>query len=139
MTVAALILDTHVWLWFAEGDERVRSAHRELIREAGRGGEAHVSIISVWEIATQSVRRRIELSMPRDEWVENALTALGIRLAPLTVEIALASAQLPGPIHSDPMDRFIAATARSLGATLVTRDRRLLAYGRLGYIDVLEA
>jgi PIN domain nuclease of toxin-antitoxin system len=45
---------------------------------------------------------------------------------------------LPGKPPRDPADRIIAATARDLGATLVTRDRALLAYGEEGHVAVLE-
>lgn len=38
--------------------------------------------------------------------------------------------QLPLP-HSDPADRFLAATARVLGLTLVTADERLLGLGEI--------
>jgi len=51
--------------------------------------------------------------------------ALPRREAPLTHDIALASCRLTLS-HQDPADRFIAATARVLGLTLVTADERLL-------------
>jgi PIN domain nuclease of toxin-antitoxin system len=50
----------------------------------------------------------------------------------------IASSFLPGKPPRDPADRIIAATARDLGATLVTRDRALLDYGSQGHIAVLE-
>ena len=36
--------------------------------------------------------------------------------------------ELPEPIHADPADRIIIATALSLGATVVTKDGKILAY-----------
>jgi PIN domain nuclease of toxin-antitoxin system len=45
---------------------------------------------------------------------------------------------LPGEIHKDPADQIIVATARHLGAKLVTADALLLAYAKTGYLDVLE-
>lgn len=47
------------------------------------------------------------------------------REAPLTHEITLVSQQLG--LHADPADRFLAATAKVLGLTLVTSDAKLLA------------
>lgn len=45
---------------------------------------------------------------------------------------------LPGKPPKDPTHRIIAATARELGATLMTRDRALLDYGAQGHVAVRE-
>jgi len=45
--------------------------------------------------------------------------------APLTAEIVMELGRFRLP-QGDPADRFLAATARYLGLTLVTADRRLL-------------
>ncbi|MBI2504540.1 MAG: PIN domain-containing protein [Candidatus Latescibacteria bacterium] len=65
------------------------------------------------------------------------MTAPGISLAPLTPEIALASSRLPGELPGDPADRIIVATARILNATLVTRDKKIIAYSKQGHVSVL--
>ena len=39
--------------------------------------------------------------------------------------IAAELASLPDSFHRDPADRILVATARVLGATLLTRDRRI--------------
>ncbi len=49
-------------------------------------------------------------------------------IVPVTTGIARAAAGLPGGLHEDPADRMIVATARELGATLMTKDARLLDY-----------
>ena len=48
---------------------------------------------------------------------------------PLTHEIALAARELP--LHQDPADRILAATAQVLDLTLATADERLLGLGKL--------
>jgi PIN domain nuclease of toxin-antitoxin system len=58
-------------------------------------------------------------------WFERS--AQGLREAPLTHEIALWAERVP--LHSDPADRFLAATAKVPDLTLVTADRRLLGWG----------
>jgi PIN domain nuclease of toxin-antitoxin system len=58
-------------------------------------------------------------------------------VVPLTPEIALESTRLPAPFHGDPADRIIAATARRFSARLLTKDRKLLAYGRQGHLTLL--
>ena len=46
---------------------------------------------------------------------------------------------MPGELHGDPADRLIAATARHLGAVLLTEDQLLLDYGKAGHIKTLKA
>jgi PIN domain nuclease of toxin-antitoxin system len=53
-------------------------------------------------------------------------------------ELLIASSYLPGDPPRDPADRIIVATARDLGATLITRDRALLGYGEQGHVSVVE-
>ncbi len=65
---------------------------------------------------------RIDLPGTTSEWVE--LATEGFNEAFLTHEIVMTSMQLP--LHKDPADRMIAATALVLGLTLVTADERLL-------------
>jgi PIN domain nuclease of toxin-antitoxin system len=135
----ALLLDTHVWLWYARATPMMTERQVAALDAARQGQDVFVSVISVWEVAWLAEKGRITLHVPYDQWVATATAALGTEAVPLTAGIAMESVRLPGNVHGDPMDRFIVATARSLGARLVTRDRRLLAYGRAGHVDVLEA
>ena len=82
---------------------------------------------------------RLVLDRDVGEWVQAALSLPGIRLEPLSPEVAVASTRLPGTIHGDPADRMIAATARHLGSTLITADLLLLDYGKSGHIKTLTA
>ena len=59
--------------------------------------------------------------------------------ADLTPAVAIESARLPEFGHRDPVDQILVATARVTGATLVTRDRRILDYAAKGYLRVLDA
>jgi PIN domain nuclease of toxin-antitoxin system len=131
------VLDTHVWIWVMEGAKtELSGATVSRIEEAGGRSELAVAAISVWEVAMLEAKGRITLSRSIDDWVNAALTAPGIRLVELTPEIALESTRLPGEPQGDPADRMIMATARVLGATLITRDRQILAYGSRGHIRV---
>jgi PIN domain nuclease of toxin-antitoxin system len=100
-------------------------------------GRLLLSVISVWELGLLEAKGRVHLDHPCEEWVREALATPGLSVAPLTPEIALASSRLPQPFHGDPADRIIVATARSLGARLVTRDSRILEYARKRQVTVL--
>ena len=69
--------------------------------------------------------------------MSEALEVPGVSLVPLPVEAALESSDLPGRFHGDAADRLLVATARHLGATLVTADEKILAYGHAHHCTVL--
>ncbi|MBN1423112.1 PIN domain-containing protein [Candidatus Fermentibacteria bacterium] len=57
-----------------------------------------------------------------------ALEMAKLRLVPLTPRIAYHATVLPAPFHDDPADWIIVATAQDENATILTSDRRILAY-----------
>ena len=137
--MSALLLDTHVWLWYAEGvTGRLRPSSIRQLDDARRGDGLIVSAISVWEIGMHAARGRIQLTAPLTTWVDKALSVPGIRLASLNAAIAAESAQLPGEPPGDPADRFLIATARIMGVVLATREERILEYARLGHLRVVR-
>jgi PIN domain nuclease of toxin-antitoxin system len=60
-----------------------------------------------------------------------------VRLTPLTPEIAIECSFLPPPLHSDPADRLLVATARALDVPIVTRDERILGYAEAGFVRAI--
>jgi PIN domain nuclease of toxin-antitoxin system len=82
-------------------------------------------------------RGRLQLLIRPERWFANLFEAPGVLLADMSPDLLIASSFLPGKPPKDPTDRIIAATARDLGATLMTRDRALLDYGEAGHIAVL--
>lgn len=135
--MSALLLDTHVWLWYAEGvAEQLRPASIRRLDDARRGEGLIVSAVSVWEIGMHASRGRIQLAMPFRAWVDKALSVHGIRLVPLDAAIAAESTLLPGEPQGDPADRFLIATARIHGVVLATRDARILDYAKQGFLRV---
>ncbi len=87
--MSGLLLDTHVWLWYAEGvSERLRPASIRKLDEARTGAGLVVSAISVWEIGMHATRGRIQLAVPLRDSVERALGVPGIRFTPLDAAVA---------------------------------------------------
>jgi PIN domain nuclease of toxin-antitoxin system len=140
MPEPAILLDTHCWIWmqFGQTARFSRAARATLLRSAQRGAMC-VSVISVWEVGMLEAKGRIELKMSCSEWINQALATPGLSLYPLTAEIAIESSRLPGRFHGDPADRLLVATARMTGARLLTKDERLLEYGRQRHAPVLAA
>jgi PIN domain nuclease of toxin-antitoxin system len=124
-----LVLDTHVWIWAAEGITAKLGARAvAAIEAAARASTLAVSAISVWELAMLVKRQRITLATAVSTWIEASLRPPGARIIPVGAAIALDSTQLPDfDHHKDPADRIIIATARRHG-TLLTCDDSMLAW-----------
>lgn len=133
-----LLLDTCALVFVTE-KARLAAAAVETLRAADEGGGiTYISPISAWEIGMLTSRRRLQLLIRPERWFANLFDAPDVQLADMSPDLLIASSFLPGSPPRDPTDRIIAATARELGATLITRDRALLEYGAQGHMNVVE-
>lgn len=133
-----LLLDTHVLIWLMNGDLSLSKKSQEIIENARKKANIFISAISVWEIGMLEQKQRIILNKPCLEWIKSSLK-YGIKLLPLTPEIAIESCQLPGYAAGDPADRIIIATARIESLMLLTCDERILAYGQQKLVSTMNA
>lgn len=118
-----ILLDTHVWIWWAaETPRRLSARARRAIAESP---SVAVSAISPWEVAMLVAKGRLELDRDVLVWIRQALALPRVTFAPLTPEIAVRSTRLGDGFPGDPADRILVATARELGAALVTKDETL--------------
>lgn len=121
-----IVLDTHAWFWLVAAPDYLSELAATAIDSAERIG---VSAISCWEIAMLAEKKRIELDRATPKWLEDVLTSTETVLLPIEPAIAALAAQLP--LHGDPADRLIVATAMMGGAKLVTKDQRIRNSGLL--------
>ena len=127
-----LLLDTHIWLWYLQGNDRLSENLRQIMNLPDT--ELWLSPINVWEIIVLAKKGRIELKGDPQVWVKKYLRSLDFKEARITHEIAMKS-RLIQLSHQDPADRFIAATAIELDLTLATVDRRLLGLDWLSTVS----
>lgn len=133
-----VLLDTCTLIFMTE-EARLAQPAVDAMRAVSEGsGATYISPISAWEIGMLASRGRLQLLIRPERWFSNLFDVPGVRLADLSPDLLIASSYLPGKPPKDPTDRIIAATARELGATLITRDRALLDYGKQGHVAVLE-
>ena len=130
-----LLLDTHVLLWWLNDSGRLSAGQQEALGRAGEKSPLLVSDISLWEVAMLHNLGRIRLAIPLREWLSKAVAPPRVRTQGISPAIATEVAALPESFHRDPADRIIVATARVLGATLLTRDRRIV---EAGLVDTLS-
>ena len=107
------------------------------IDDAAGRGEVLVSPVSAWEIGLLVQKGQIRLDLEPLAWFERFLGLPGIRLTPLGTAAAISSSFLVEPFHGDPADRLLVATARTLPATLITRDAKILSYAEAGHLRAL--
>jgi len=120
-----LLLDTHIWLRNFQDQRRL--GRRVLRHLQDRENELWLSPMSTWEALTLNHKGRIRIKEDLATWLARATA--GTLETPLTHEIALVARQ--SPLHQDPADRILAATAEVLDLTLVTADQRLLGLGTI--------
>jgi PIN domain nuclease of toxin-antitoxin system len=133
----ALLLDTHVWIWLVRGEGRMPKDMLELMLASASAQSMFLSVMSIWELSLLEAKGRLRLNLPCLTWVRTALQRSGAMTAPLTPEIAVESNRLPGPLHNDPIDRILVATARIEGLALVTRDRAILDCAQQGHVKAV--
>ena len=119
------LLDTHVLIWWLNDLGRLSPAQQEVVGSVSPESPLLVSDISLWEVATLRSLDRIRLTIPLREWLDKAAPPL-VRRCGVSPAIAAEVAALPTSFHRDPADRILVATARVLGATLLTQDRRIV-------------
>jgi PIN domain nuclease of toxin-antitoxin system len=122
-----LLMDTHVWFWSLTEPGNLSKAALDILQRTETGRRS-IASISIWEFAMMVARGRIEIKMTAEQWLDYAVHKAGLRVLELTPKVAIESCELPGDFHRDPADRIIVATARVNGATLVTRDQKILGY-----------
>jgi PIN domain nuclease of toxin-antitoxin system len=134
-----LLLDTHVWLWFMLADAELAISKQNLINRAAALGQLRIAAISIWEAALLASRGRVVLGRPLAQWMTEAVSAPGLSIEPLSLQVAVEGCCLPEVLHRDPADRLIVATARVANASLMTRDRRILDYAARGHLSAIAA
>jgi PIN domain nuclease of toxin-antitoxin system len=129
------ILDTHVLLDWLNQSPRLSRRQLRVLRSATEDQPLWVSDISLWEIATLNRLGRLRLHLPLREFLERAVAPPLIQCLRITPAVAAEVATLPDAFPRDPADRIIVASARLLGATLLTRDARIIDAGLVPTLD----
>jgi PIN domain nuclease of toxin-antitoxin system len=135
-----MLLDTLIWIWYAEGvPDKLMPQIVSEIEAALAVRQLHVSAVSAWGIGLLVAKGRIAFSIPVHKWVRIATTIPGSCLRSVGVGAAWGSSQRPGIPHADSADRLLMADARIAKLTLVTREQKILNYGQSDHVKVLAA
>jgi PIN domain nuclease of toxin-antitoxin system len=118
-----VLLDTHIWLWYLQGNENLSPSIKQLLDTATN--EAWISPISIWETTVLAEKGKLSVSPDISTFIRKALELFPVKEARLSIAIVMKSRTLEFH-HQDPADRFIAATAAVYKMPLATVDKRLI-------------
>jgi PIN domain nuclease of toxin-antitoxin system len=120
-----LLLDTHTFLWFIAGSEKLTAAARELIEESAN--QPFLSAASLWEMAIKLSLGRLHLGRPFEDLIPEQIRLNGIQLLGIELEHVTPVTTLPFH-HRDPFDRLIVAQAMAEQMPIVSADPAFDAY-----------
>ncbi len=121
-----VLLDTHAFLWFLEGDAQLSARAREAIEDAGN--LKWVSAASLWEMAIKISLGRLKCAQPFDLFVSSQMEVNGFLLLPIRTYHPAKLLDLPFR-HRDPFDRMLVAQSLAEEFTLLSVDAAVDAYG----------
>ncbi len=101
-----LLLDTHAFLWFIGGDERLSPTARKLIEDMNN--DVYLSVASLWEIAIKISLGRLQLAQDFEAFMAQQLVLNRIDILNITLKQTSQVATLPFH-HRDPFDRLLIA------------------------------
>lgn len=121
-----LLLDTHAFLWFAAGDERLAGVTREQIADGTN--TVYVSAASLWEMAIKISTGKLQLAEPLDRFIPKELQRNRLALLPIAFPHIVQVATLPFH-HRDPFDRLLIAQSLVEYLPIVSVDHWFDSYG----------
>lgn len=120
-----ILLDTHVLIWAIDDDPRLGGRARAIIEQ---DDDRRVSTMVAWEIAMLARKGRLTFSMTMEAWIDRSMADLAAHDVAVSRAIAREAGALTDPLHGDPADRIMIATARVLDCPLLTADATILRY-----------
>lgn len=121
-----LLVDTHVFLWWVEGDRALPVKARAAL--ADRDNECLISLASVWELAIKAGLGKLKLALPVQRYVVEQVAANGFRM--LAIQMAhVGRVESLAAHHGDPFDRLLIAQALEERIPVVTADPVFRDYG----------
>ena len=121
-----VLLDTHAFLWWLDGDRRLSRRARLVIGRAET--DVYVSAASAWELTTKARLGRLPGAADVAADVLGAVLGQGFLPLDITTVHAQRAGWLPEH-HQDPWDRMLIAQAQAEGLAVVSNEGRFDQYG----------
>lgn len=124
------LLDTHVFLWTVFAPDKLSSKARKIIED--RDNEIYVSTITYWEISLKYGLGKLILTNVLPDNLPDISSQMDIQTMNIDEHTASTFYKLPRDVHRDPFDRLVVWQAINQGLVLITKDKNLSAYSKLG-------
>lgn len=121
-----VLLDTHAFLWWLDGDRRLSRRARQVIQS--QTSRIWVSAVSAWEIVTKYRLGRLPGAADVAADVAGAAIQQGFELLDISMQHAQYAGQLGGPLK-DPWDLMLIAQSQAEGIPLISNEESFDAYG----------
>ena len=121
-----VLLDTHAFLWWLDGDKRMSKRARSLV--SNESTEVLVSAATAWEISIKAASGKLPGALDVAADVLGCIRAQGFVPLDLTVLHAQRAGSLP-LIHADPFDRALISQALLEGVPILSVDEIFDGYG----------
>jgi PIN domain nuclease of toxin-antitoxin system len=123
-----LLLDTHTFLWFINGDPQLSTTARNLIED--EANSSYVSAASFWEMAIKLSLGKLTLQHPFGTFIPAQMQQNGFITLDITISHTAHLTTLPFPLvdHRDPFDRLLIAQATVERMPIISRDAQFDAY-----------
>jgi len=121
----ALLLDTHTFLWFIEGDRKLSGTAAQRIGDPVT--RVYVSVVSAWEIVIKLRTGKLTLDRPLSVLWPESVAANHFEVLDVSEQHVLTLESLPLH-HRDPFDRLLIAQAIVEDLDLVSADSALAPY-----------
>ena len=121
-----LLVDTHAFLWWLDGDRRLPPRVRAVLGHPEH--EILVSAASVWEITTKARLGKLPGATDVAADVPSCIASQGFVPLPITVQHTQRAGALAGS-HRDPFDRMLIVQAQAEGVPIASNERVFDDYG----------
>lgn len=120
-----VLLDTHAFLWFIQGDERVSREAEAIFLEPDN--ELFFSAASYWEICIKQALGKLGLAHGWQEVIDTELSTNSIGWLEIKKAHCQGILHLP-PHHGDPFDRLLVSQAIAENMALLSADMNMRRY-----------
>jgi PIN domain nuclease of toxin-antitoxin system len=120
-----LLLDTHIFLWYINGNSRLPVLFRDEIQTSNNS--VFLSAASLWEIIIKYKIGKLPLPQSPEIYIPHERQKHQIKSLPINESSLKQLISLPN-LHRDPFDRILISQTLSNNLTIVTVDREILNY-----------
>ena len=125
-----LLLDTHIFLWLVDDDQRLSAQYRQAIQNPNN--EKFLSVVSIWECTIKYQIGKLDFPSSPETYLPIERRKHLIKILTVDEESIPPLVKLP-LLHKDPFDRLIMAQALQHDLSIMTEDKLILAYPNIRF------